>query len=268
MGQVGGGRLHLRRQRRAFLRRGKVQRVPRLQRARGMAAEQAEGEGGARAENLRCLEAAAHRQIGPLAGAGIGPDGQHLPRLHRKAGIMGHGYAVQRRRHGRTGQSDGGVRMEAQGRAVDGEFQRGDGFRIAHQRIGAGEGARVHGAGRRHAHMPQMQATRQVLKAGLRAGAQHLHALGLEGEVLQRGGRHLAGGKQVRAGNAAQIGKVGLDAADGGLRQRGLQRRKRARGGPPRIRSPSRSWDHRRVSPLPPSPPRYRRGRRRESAPA
>ncbi len=68
-----------------------------------------------------------------------------------------------------------------------------------------------------------MKARRQFLEGGLGTRDDHLDALRAEGEVLQRRGGHLAGGQKLRGRDGAQILQIGLDAADRGLRQRGIE---------------------------------------------
>ena len=65
----------------------------------------------------------------------------------------------------------------------DGHFERRDIGGIVDERVGAGEGARVHGAGRRNADVPQLEPAGKFLKARLRAGHHDIDVARQEHEV-------------------------------------------------------------------------------------
>ena len=113
-----------------------------------------------------------------------------------------------------------GIRVEAQRRARNGEFEGAGVLPVADEGVGVGEGAGIHRPARRHADLPQAEPAGQLLKARLGARQQHLDAFGSIGEVAQGRGRDAPACQQVGSGDGAQVVEVGLDAGDGGVGER------------------------------------------------
>ena len=206
-----------------------MEHVAGLEHAGGVAAEGAEREGGPRAEHHGRREAAAQRQVGALARPLDRADGERLARPDRERRAVRPGLAVEGEPHRGARERHEGVRVEAQRRPRDGEFEGAGLLPVADQSVGAAEGAGIHRPARRHADLPQAQPAGQLLQARLRAGQQNLDAARAIIEVAQGGGRHAPAGEKIGGGDGAQVVEIGLDAGDGGLGERRPERRDRRR---------------------------------------
>ena len=144
-----------------------------LERVALHAADAGHVEGRARAQHRRRLDAAGDGQVGAGADAreaGLqhraGGDGDALP--------LGHGRAVERRRHGRAGESDHRIVLEAERGTEELDLQPCGLRRVAHQQVGEAEGPHVEGSRRRKPLLPEAVAAGKVLHAGLQPRLEHL----------------------------------------------------------------------------------------------
>ncbi len=200
-----------------------VQHVAGADGAPAMAAELPQGEGAARAQVGLALQAAGEGQIGAGAVA------LHLAQLEGLAGGDGNRLvawqrlAVQGGAHVRAGEGDAGAVVEAQGRAVEGEFQAGGVLGVAQQAVAEPEAERVEGAGRRHADRPVAAPARVVLHRGQGAAGEHVQGGGVVVEIVQVAGGHLAVLEHPVGEDRQHIVAVGFDAFHAGVFQGALQ---------------------------------------------
>ncbi|MCY1230929.1 hypothetical protein D9M72_433630 [compost metagenome] len=187
--------------------------------AAAVAAKLAEGEGGSAAEVGRDVEAALEEDVAAQPGTLGRSDVEHAARGDRNwfpgrnsLSVDGDGYL-------RAGDADGGGVGDAQRRAGHGEFKSGCPFRIAQCHVAQPEGQVVHGAARRHAHLPEAGPSGPVLHAGLQAGALHRDAGFGVAYAVQRAGGVRGGADHVQPGDGAQHAEVGFDAVHPGLRE-------------------------------------------------
>ena len=115
------------------------------------------------------------------------------------------------------------VAVEFQRRAGQRRLDSGSGLVVADEPVGEPERQRVHRTRGRHADGPIADAPRPILHRGLRAGGDNLNAC-RPGRRSSEGARqHLAAGEDVEARQLPEIIEVGLEPADLGRVERGLQ---------------------------------------------
>ena len=204
-----------------------MQHIAGAERAPAMAAKLAEREGRAAAEIFRNIDAAAHGDIGACAGSSHAAELQHLPCLDGERLPIGHGLAVERRGELGAAKANTRVAVEFERRAGQRRLDSGSVLVIADEPVGEPERQRVHRTGGRHADGPIADAPRPILDRGLRAGSQNLNGISLVGEGLEGARQHLATGEDVQAGQLPEIIEIGLEPADLGRVERGLQLAKR-----------------------------------------
>jgi len=124
----------------------------------------------------------ADRQVGAQAGAFDGGDAEGLAGADADGAVEGDGFAVERGGHVRAGEGDDGGRVEAEGGAVDGEFEGGGGIGVADEAVGEAEGQVIHRAGGRDADVPVADAAGVVLNGRLGAAFEDLDGGRDEGE--------------------------------------------------------------------------------------
>ncbi len=184
--------------------------------AAGVAAEFAEGEGGFAAEVFGNVEAAAHGEGGAAAGGFYAFDPKDGAGADVDGAPPGEGVAVEVGLELGAAEGEGGVDVEAEGRAGERDFERGGVGWVAHEFVGDAVGIVVHRAGGRHADRPVADAAGVVLHAGLGAGFDHVDGGRTVGEGGEPLGVDLAGGEVGAGGDLAQVFEIALDAGDAG----------------------------------------------------
>ena len=191
-----------------------MQHIPGTQGAATVAAELAQGEGAARSQIRRTLNAAGNGKVSTGSFAGHLAQLQGLARLYGNDGITGNRVAIERRLHVCTGEGDAGGLIKFQGRAVERELQPRRLFLVAQQTIAQAKTQGIERTGRRYAHRPVTTAPGVVLHRGQSAAGQHVQSERLVAEVVQVAGGHLAVGKHRVGKNAAQVITIAFDAFD------------------------------------------------------
>ncbi|MNO98199.1 hypothetical protein D3C76_899380 [compost metagenome] len=186
-----------------------------------MAAELAEGESRTAAKIDRHVEAVAHREIGAAA-ALRATEAQHLASLDADRLPVDDRFAVQLGRAIGAGQGDQRIAVEAQGRALQGEFQSRRAGMVADDAVGQAEGEIVHRTRGRHADIPVAETAGEVLHAGIGAGLQHFDDAGAVGEIVEHARPYAASGEARIGDHLAQVVEVAGDAMQAGFAEGGL----------------------------------------------
>jgi len=197
-----------------------MKHIAMTKRAPGMAAKFAQAECGLAAQIIRYIKTALDRQISAATATLDSPQPQHAPGPHMQASLESHRIAVQVRFHHCSGESDGRVQIELQGRPAECQFEAGGGGRITDQLVGYAKCKIIHRPGWRHADGPIADATRVILDAALYASIEDIHRARRIGK-----GREITRdlptlGKGGVGQNLPQVIQVGLNAIQPGL---GLQ---------------------------------------------
>ena len=193
-----------------------VEHVARAQRAAAVAAETAEREGGCGAQRSGDVEAAAHQQIRAEPDRCTAVDDEVLSGLHVDRLAERHRIAVEVHVAGGAGEAHDRATPEAQRRAAGGALESGCALSIADDAIPQPEGAVVHRSARRHAHVPQPRAAREVLHGGV-PGRQHLDRRRQRRVRLERRRRERSAPVLVGRDERRHELDVGLDPVHAGV---------------------------------------------------
>ena len=187
-----------------------------------VAAELAEGEGGAATQVHRHIKAAAHGEIGSAALDGLAHR-QNLAGFHGDGFPEFHRLVVQSGIRERAGEGNHRVLVELQAGADEGGFEAGGFGVVSDDAVGNAEGVVVHGATGWYADVPVTHAARIILHGGVGAGFDHFGHGGFELEALQGAGGDNAISKALLGDYLAQVIQVGGNAHQPGFRQGGFQ---------------------------------------------
>ena len=122
--------------------------------------------------------------------------------------------AIHRRVHVGARERDDRRGVKAQRGPDEGALEPGGAGAVADEAVGETERQRVHGTGRRNAHIPVAEAARDILDGRLRAALEHLRRERRVGQRRQQRRVDVAGDELRRREHVEQVGAVALDACD------------------------------------------------------
>ncbi len=191
-----------------------MENVARGQRPPPVAAEQTERERAAAAQVLRHVEAAAHGEVGAVAGPCHGAEDERAARRNVDGAKPGHRHAVEGRAHVGAGEDDRGGGAELQRRTDGRALEPWRALRVTEQPVGEPKRKRVHGPGWGHADVPVADAPRPVLHGGLGAAVDDLDAGRDVSHPGEQARVHLPSHELRKRQRLAQVIEVGFHARD------------------------------------------------------